>query len=178
LSEYWYRQNTKQRADEQVSHGRSKTDERVKPLDGRLLERHSTTGRDHLISEPHVPTGLDLVRRPTLAIFIHTFTREDLEDYIRASQGIPGDVGGGPLRPAQRVAGLYAELVHPHQAIGNRGPERGSPSVLVGNVRGAHRERAKRNHGRIADGILTSCLAKIRNVAADAPIESTRPARA
>ena len=39
LSEYRYRQNTKQRADEELSHGRSNTDEKVKPLDGRLLER-------------------------------------------------------------------------------------------------------------------------------------------
>src|SRR4030095_3344130 len=37
LSECWYRQSTEQRADEQVSHGRGKTDERVKPLGGRLV---------------------------------------------------------------------------------------------------------------------------------------------
>jgi hypothetical protein len=54
LSECWYRQSTEQRADEQVSHGRSQTDERVKPIEDRLLERHvrnkiaPTVARDYL----------------------------------------------------------------------------------------------------------------------------------
>src|SRR6476659_8142856 len=32
LSEYWYRQNKKQRTDEQLSHGRNKTEARIETL--------------------------------------------------------------------------------------------------------------------------------------------------
>lgn len=48
LREYIYRKRTKQRAEEQVSHDRSKPGRRVEILYGRLLEQHVTTGAETL----------------------------------------------------------------------------------------------------------------------------------
>jgi len=44
LTEYCYRENKKQRAEEQVSHGRSKTEEKVKTFDGHLWSGTRTSG--------------------------------------------------------------------------------------------------------------------------------------
>ena len=60
----WYRQNTKQRADEQVSHGRSTTDERVQPLNENIV--HLDVNTLHV----QIRAGRSICRKPVSGRYV------------------------------------------------------------------------------------------------------------
>ena len=89
LSEYWYRQNAKQRADEHVSHGH----------------------RVGSSSEPEGRADLELARFAALAVLVEPPAPEEFAHEVDARDGRPEQVERGAVGVMKGVARLDVEVL-------------------------------------------------------------------